>query len=584
MTLNEVVQQAIRDLGTVDGQASVSEYTKTYPYMAVLETEMTSRVYQVLESVVGGSPDFPSQHVHMRPFLPDRQDIDGILWAGVPSLTCSGESEGGALIFHQFYEGPPESPIGPVALRIMPGLQETDLAFVPMRCNRLREVMQIRGGHQLDDPPEQFPIGYNRACQPRVDHIAAAIMALGTHPGTPGIAFRGLLGDTPIAVFARSLWENLYRDKGPLSLQTVGSRFAHAAKMVLAYAYPTMMSHPTLEDLKCIRQTLRHPLWSLEEAWPTYYNLVVPPSLFQAARECMTQGHTPIIPQYITSTVWLFNGGRDNYCLGTDPNPGNSWWAKKVWAGMHSGFNLDISGEFSKWPGPIPAEWATLLVQAMQDQQEETPHLRASQQTDAGLEKARNVPCMFRCVDSSYVTSLIYNLVDASGEVQCCDGNGVPQEVPPCSDPPSNPFEREDDEENEDDVCAECRGSFDDYTVCGNCHEIICSDCHSRPEGHGECRFCPCCRDDTDPHYRVDMAPCHLCGRLICSDHYDHCESCLHYICSACESAGDHACSPCERCGGLSDTLGTCERCGTEGLCATCREGCCLLTQADTEG
>lgn len=577
-------------------------YEGASSHTAVLEEDMTSVVQYLVDEVPRVFTPSTSEHLdYMGPFKVSKDEVQGgppvvgMLWAGAPGLDSHGVSEGGALIFTWHNDELSK------ALRVMPGSEEGQLAFVPMRCNCLDDMIPGWGADDLRGSLKHLALNCRTDSLYPIDKLAAAVMALWAETGREGAAFRELLGGQP-DIYIATLFRYLHKPGADCVLMGMSPSYRAATGMVLDYAFPLNRERPTLVDVRrALHEQGVTQRSSVEEVWPWYYNLVLPPRLFEATRQCVEAGYCPILPNYYTGSGFLFNGEGSNMCLGDGYNPGKGPWAKKMWAGTHAGFNLDILGNSSHCPFPLPPEWVDRLIQSMVNLQKTPPALSMESRMSEALEHAKIVPCVFYQQDHQ---EGVYNVYDSDDQPVVCNVDGTIVEVSP--EPKPDPPKEDPDRRYPPSLTApdhtvgtQCRrpcetdpgNSFVRYDPDGSTHaprrlssaritslrEEIAENMRGITRDEVQCVDPTTILPGAVPSAPMGTRFCKLCIRNIVGDEIKGCTGCAEVFCSLCIDGTDHRCVLCVHCSDWvtqSDSA-TCG-CGATPLCGDCITKCCV--------
>lgn len=462
----------------------------------------------------------------IRPWPGDR-DIYGFMWAGVPFMRNYRRHQGGWIVSDNNHR---------CELRLCPAQPgcETQFGFCPVRLDRFEEVAVKHLGPLGTWKVTDLDVGTGSRSLFRLDKVVTAVVTLGDvdNMSEEAQSFRDLLGTTLLSVFIKDMLRNCYQDKSPRSILTGRDEdYRRAVQLVCEQLHPNLMTDRSQKGIELIRSVVglgHHSDWGMHFLWPSAFNIVMPQRIFDALDENFQKGIPPIVPQYATTSTWMFNYGLSNPCTGLSfenvarVRPAGS----KAIGGVFNTFNFDVPGPVSYWPSTRnpPEGWIDTFLGCIQGLGKQSLPLDTTEKTDLALSIARQIPVMISQNQGSasqypqrfarvigernegYITSLTVQECNETGravEAATPENPSVAttRDSPPSGSGQDSPQESVSRILRECDVCSSTC-SLDSATVitedlvrCEECDRWMCGVCRRRCT---ECEIAMCagCAED----------------------------------------------------------------------------------------
>lgn len=456
------------------------------------------------------------------PWLPIGEACSGVVWASVPRLReFYRDVDGGWVIDCRVHD----SDLSPRDyLRLSPAAEGEDrvqFGFCPIRVNKMSEMTQETWG--TDKPVlTAMTIQAGHSSSFRSDKMAISAIRL-AHPtvSTPeSDRFQGLLGRRSISVFIEDLLRGCYMDSSSRQsiLQNRDETYRALVELVANHAYGSWSTPTTDEELarfRCATGTSTQDRWSSCRVWPYMYNVVMPRAIFEANSRNLEAGIPPIVPHYMTSEHWMFNGPWNDPCAGLSfsGDCGVSVRGRKLVGGMLGTSNLDLTGKVSLWPvrDNPPQEWIDGFVRCINRVADMEMPLDTEDKSDLVLHESHRIPLVFRVHEGNPIsragTHKFVRMIDRQVDQETHLLSGI--------------------------VVQECSPSGEEWVgeqvrtgSCLNQNTVVVVN----EEDHIECVEC-------DDRYHVDdRYTCRGCGEQVCINCADLCDGCGTYNCQACTS------------------------------------------------
>jgi len=423
--------------------------------------------------------------IDLSPWLQGEKPIvRGAMWAGVPFVEKAWKEKDGSWMIETLANAKREG----LYLRLIPAEEDAKVQYGMCRVlmdkflSRFQERLGPRSGWKI----KAVAVGTHHGAPFRIDKILASAMKLSSPKNRSGAGrkFKTLLGVHSLETFTENLTGQCYADSSAKKniLIHKDEAFTEMVGLVVLQAYPKLLS-PTLETgLDSLNSALGlDGVGTLRACtvWPKVYNVLMPQEIFYWVDHCLEKGIAPLVPTYVTTTSWMFNGRWAEPCGGLYFAPGvpNTPHGTKILAGVLNCFNLDLQGCPSFWdPGyECPDRgWVDTFLRVSRELTEFQMGWDSSCNRDRSLLFARKVPVLLDTIEPGTGEQVRYVRLthigaDVDGwitRLETCECDNTGKE--PCEESPELPISPELPESQEP-IVPDLRDSVGRTTECEIC-------------------------------------------------------------------------------------------------------------------